>query len=390
MTMIYLDFAASAPLRSEASKVMQQCLAEEGVYANPASDHAPGRHARRLVEQARERFAALIGALPGDIIWTSGATEANNLAILGAAQFHQGRGQHLLTSKLEHKAVLEPMRQLASQGWKLDYLPIGEGGVVDPKAVVKGLRDDTILVSCMLVNNETGVIQNIPAMAEYCANKEVLMHVDAAQALGRVPIDCRRWRLPLMSFSGHKCGGPKGVGALMVRRKPAVGLRPQIFGGGQERGLRAGTLPLHQILGMVRAAEQAVASMADEQRHCQLLRDALWSQLSQALPKLLCNGSQDQQSPHILNVSFPGVDGEALRADLDQLAVSSGSACTSDHAESSYVLRALGRDDALADASLRFSFSHLTSAAQLRQAGEQVITSVRRLRALSPSWEDAA
>lgn len=388
--MIYLDHAATTPVRAEVAEAMLRCLTADGLYANPASDHAPGREAARVVEQARERFAALIGARPQDVIWTSGATEANNLALLGAAAFYSGRGQRIALAKTEHKSVLDPCRQLATRGWQLDWLPTDKDGVLNPAVVQQNLRDDTALMSCMLVNNETGVVQDIPAMAGMCGKQQVLLHVDAAQALGKLPLRARQWDVAMMSFSAHKLGGPKGVGALYLRGRPPVRVQPLIYGGGQERGLRSGTLPVHQIVGLVRAAELAEAER--EQRFAQWgqWREQLWQALDQALPQIWRNGSSRQQSPHVLSVSFAGVDGEALRADLDRLAVSSGSACTSDHAEPSYVLRAMGRSDVLADASLRFSFGHTTVAADVAAAAQQVIASVRRLRALSPLWKEVA
>lgn len=388
--MIYLDHAATTPVREEVAQAMALCMTQDGHFANPGSDHGPGRRAAQIVEQARERFAQLIGAKPDEILFTSGATESNNLALLGAAGFYANKGKRIALAKTEHKSVLDPCRQLATRGWKLDWLNPGEGGVIAPQTLQDALREDSVLASCMLVNNETGVIQNIPALAEVCADKNVLLHVDAVQALGKLPIDCRRWNVPMMSFSGHKLGGPKGVGALYLRRKPAVGLQPLVFGGGQERGLRSGTLPVHQIAGLVRAAELAVAQQAQQHQHYSSLRQRLREQLHAALPRLEYNEAEGAQSPHILNISFHGVDGEALRADLDQLAVSSGSACTSEHAESSYVLRALGRNDALADASLRFSFGFNTTVQNVDNAAQFVIESVRRLRSLSPLWSEAA
>ncbi len=391
--MIYLDYAASAPLREEVIEAMTRCLGVDGHFANPSSDHGPGRASALLVEQARERFAALIGAKPQEIIWTSGATEANNLALLGAAEFYAGTGadgQRIAVAKTEHKSVLDPCRQLALRGWKLDWLPTDAQGLIETESFAGLLGEQTALASCMLVNNETGVIQDIPALAELAAERQVLLHVDAAQALGKLDLHCQRWNVPMMSFSAHKFGGPKGIGALYLRQRPPVKVRPLMFGGGQERGLRSGTLAVHQIVGLVRAAELAVAELERNLGHWQQLRQRLWRSLQDALPQCLLNGADERQSPHVLNVSFAGVDGEALRADLDGLAVSSGSACTSEHAEPSYVLRALGRDDALADASLRFSFGVQSTVEDIDGAAQQVIHSVRRLRALSPLWEDAA
>lgn len=388
--MIYLDHAATTPVREEVIEAMSRCLGEQGHYANPGSEHVAGRQASQILEQARERFAQLIGAGREDIIFCSGATEANNMALLGMAGFYGNRARKLLLPKTEHKSVLDPCRQLSSQGYKISWLKLAEGGVLTPSTLNEALDEQSLLATCMLLNNETGVINNIPQMAQYCSEKNVLLHSDAAQALGKVPIAVRRWGLASMSFSAHKLGGPKGVGALYLRRKPKVAIKPLMFGGGQERGLRSGTLPLHQIVGLVRAAELAVAEMETETQRLAALRERLWAQLCEALPDIHLNAHSKAQSPHILNLSFEGVDGEALRADLDQLAVSSGSACTSDHAEPSYVLRALGRSDALADSSLRFSFSWPTQQQDVDLAAQMVIASVKRLRAISPSWSEAA
>lgn len=387
---IYLDWAATAPVRPEAAAAMARCLTADGHFANPASDHGPGLAAARVLGEARERFAQLIGAKAEEIIFTSGATESNNMALLGGAAFYAERGRRIALARTEHKAVLDPCRQLATRGWKLDWLDTDAEGLVAPAALLERLGDDTVMASCMLVNNETGVIQDIPALAGICAERGVLLHVDAAQGLGKLPIDCRAWGVAMMSFSAHKFGGPKGAGALYLRARPPVRVQPLVYGGGQERGLRSGTVALHQVVGMVRAAELAVAEQAAEMQRLASLRARLWAQLEEALPRIHINGAVRQQSPHVLNVSFEGVDGEALRADLDTLALSSGSACTSDHAEPSYVLRALGRDDALADASLRFSFGFSTTAEQIDAAAARVIASVGRLRALSPLWEAAA
>ncbi|MGJ8669056.1 MAG: cysteine desulfurase family protein [Oceanococcus sp.] len=388
--MIYLDHAATTPVRHEVAQAMALGMTENACFANTGSDHALGRQSLALLEKARERFAQLVGAKAEEIIFTSGATESNNLALLGAAGFYGNKGKRIALPKTEHKSVLDPCRQLATRGWTLDWLDTADGGLVTVEAMKQSLQDDSVMASCMLVNNETGVIQNIPALAKLCEQSNVLLHVDAVQALGKLPIHCRRWGVATMSFSAHKLGGPKGVGALFVRRKPAVGLQPLVYGGGQERGLRSGTLPLHQILGLVRAAELAVAEQEQQYRVFAALRLRLRDQLIEALSGLDFNEAPKAQSPHILNVSFQGVDGEALRADLDQLAVSSGSACTSDHAESSYVLRALGRSDSLADASLRFSFGFNTSEQDVDKAAKMVIDSVRRLRQLSPLWSEAA
>lgn len=389
--MIYLDYAATAPLRSEAREALCSALDESGDFANTASDHAPGRRSAARLEDARARFAALIGAGAQDIVFTSGATEANNLALLGMAAFYGAQRPGIAVPRTEHKSVLAPLRHLAQHGHKIHYLPLDDDGRLrlDDCAALLG-TDQVGLAACMLVNNETGLIQNIPALAQLCLPQQIPLHVDAAQALGKLPIECRRWGVATMSFSAHKFGGPKGVGVLYLRRKPAVRVQPLQFGGGHERGLRSGTVALHQILAMVEAAELAVAEQAQAFTHWARLRERLWGQLEAALPGLIRNGGPEQQAPHILNVSFLGVDGEALRADLTGLAVSSGSACTSATAESSYVLRALGRDDATAQASLRFSFGPASTGEQIDAAAIQVIDSVRRLRALSPIWEHAA
>jgi cysteine desulfurase len=386
--MIYLDYAATTPLDPAARQAMLPHLSAEGTFANPASSHGPGYKARAAVEKARAQVAALLGAESAEIVWTSGATESNNLAVKGALEF-QGRGMrnaHIVTSRTEHKCVLDTCRHLETQGVRVSYLKPGEGGVVSPEQVLEALTPETLLVSLMWVNNEIGVVQEVTRLAPLLRERGVLFHVDAVQAAGKLPIDLRQVPIDLLSVSGHKIYGPKGIGALYVRRKPRARLAPQMHGGGHEWGMRSGTLATHQIAGMGAAFELAGARLEQDAKHLAGLRELLWSAL-QPLPRILRNGDPQRAAPHILNVSFEGVEGEALRASLPQLAVSSGSACSSATAEPSYVLRALGRDDELANASLRFSLGRSTTARQIEQAATLVIQQVQWLRELSPLWK---
>jgi cysteine desulfurase len=387
--MIYLDHAATTPLDPQVLDAMLPFLRADGLHANPASDHAPGRAARTAVERAREQVASAIGAEPGDVIFTSGATESDNLAIKGALEFYASRGRHVVTSRTEHKAVLDTCRHLETRGVRVTWLKPQADGCVTPAQVMEALADDTVLVSLMWVNNETGVIQDIEHLAPRLRERGVLLHVDAAQALGRVPMDLQRTPVDLLSLSAHKAYGPKGVGALYVRRRPRARLAPQLHGGGHEQGMRSGTLPTHQVAGMGMACEIAAARRERDWAHAAEMRDRLWAALS-SLPQVFLNGEAAARVPQILNLSFAGVDGESLRAGLPELAVSSGSACSSATREPSYVLRALGRDDALADASLRFSTGRGTTIDEVDQAAAQVAAQVRRLRALSPLWPAAA
>jgi cysteine desulfurase len=385
--MIYLDYAATTPLDPAVLQAMLPHLSAEGTFANPASSHGPGYKARAAVEKARAQVAALLGAEPAEIVWTSGATESNNLAIKGALEFQgRGRSAHIVTSRTEHKCVLDTCRHLETQGVRVSYLKPGEGGVVSPEQVLEALTPETILVSLMWVNNEIGVVQEVARLAPLLRERGVLFHVDAVQAAGKLAIDLRQVPIDLLSVSGHKIYGPKGIGALYVRRKPRARLAPQMHGGGHEWGMRSGTLATHQIAGIGAAFELAGTRLEEDAKRLAGLRELLWTSL-QVLPRIQRNGDPRRAAPHILNISFEGVEGEALRASLPQLAVSSGSACSSATAEPSYVLRALGRDDELANASLRFSLGRGTTAEQIEQAAALVIQQVQWLREMSPLWK---
>ncbi|EGJ09541.1 MULTISPECIES: IscS subfamily cysteine desulfurase [Rubrivivax] len=382
---IYLDYAATTPVDPRVVQAMLPYLYEQ--FGNPASrSHAFGWAAEEAVEIAREHVAALVGADPREIVWTSGATESNNLAIKGAAQFNRSRGRHLVTVKTEHKAVLDTMRELERAGWEVTYLDVGADGLVDPAAFEAALRPDTVLASVMLVNNEIGVVQDVVALGRICRACGVLLHVDAAQATGKVAIDFASWPVDLMSLSAHKTYGPKGIGALVVRRKPRVRIEAQTHGGGHERGMRSGTLPTHQIVGMGEAYRLARVSMAAENERIRTLRDRLLAGLSD-IPEIRVNGSLDARVPHNLNVSFQFVEGESLLMGLKGIAVSSGSACTSASLEPSYVLRALGLSDEVAHSSIRFSVGRFTTEAEIDAAVEQTRRTVERLRELSPLWD---
>jgi len=333
------------------------------VHGNPASDHVEGKRARQAVEQARADVARLIGAEPAEIVWTSGATESDNLAIKGALEFYADRGKHVVTSMSEHKAVLDTCRYLETQGARVTYLKPGADGRVAPEQVMAALTPETVLVSLMWVNNETGVIQDVAALAPQLRARSVLFHVDAAQAAGKIPIDLRTVPVDLLSLSAHKIYGPKGMGALFVRKRPRARLAPQLHGGGHEQGMRSGTLPTHQIVGMGEAFRVAASRLAGDSDQLGRLRDRLWQRIRE-LPQVFVNGEGAPRVAGILNVSFGGVEGESLRASLPELAGSSGSACSAGTGESSYVLRALGRDDELANASLGFSLGRSTSEAQ--------------------------
>jgi len=377
---IYLDYAATTPVDPRVAARMSCCLTMEGCFANPASSsHVPGREARGLVEKARMQLATAMGCHPTEIIWTSGATESDNLAIKGVARFHGDRGRHIVTSRTEHKAVLDTCKQLEREGFEVTYLAPGSDGIVTPAAVAAALRKDTVLVSIMHANNEIGVVQDIAAIGAICAERGILFHVDAAQSAGKLCMDLAALPVQLMSFSAHKVYGPKGIGALYVREH--TGLQPLIHGGGHERGLRSGTLATHQIVGMGEAFCIACDEMTIEQARIRRLRDRLWQGLS-ALGGVLLNGHPQSCIAGILNVSFEGVEGESLLFALRELAVSSGSACTSASREPSYVLRALGRDDQLAQSSLRFSVGRSTSEAEIDRAVTLVREQVTRLRGL--------
>ncbi|MBK1615333.1 IscS subfamily cysteine desulfurase [Rubrivivax gelatinosus] len=382
---IYLDYAATTPVDPRVVQAMLPYLYEQ--FGNPASrSHAFGWAAEEAVEIAREQVAALVGADPREIVWTSGATESNNLAIKGAAQFHHARGRHLVTLKTEHKAVLDTVRELERAGWQATYLDVGADGLVDPAAFEAALRPDTVLASAMLVNNEIGVIQDVAALGRICRARGVLFHVDAAQATGKVEIDLATLPVDLMSLSAHKTYGPKGIGALYVRRKPRVRIEALIHGGGHERGMRSGTLPTHQIVGMGEAYRLARVSMALENERIRMLRDRLLAGLA-AIPETRVNGCLQSRIPHNLNISFQFVEGESLLMGMKGIAVSSGSACTSASLEPSYVLRALGLSDEVAHSSIRFSVGRFTTEDEIDAAVELTRRTVERLRTLSPLWD---
>jgi cysteine desulfurase len=382
---IYLDHAATTPVDPRVVHQMLPYLYEQ--FGNPASrSHAYGWAAEEAVEIARENVAALIGADPREIVWTSGATESNNLAIKGAAQFHQGKGRHLITLKTEHKAVLDTMRELERAGFEVTTLDVMENGLVDLDVLKAAIRPDTILVSVMYVNNEIGVIQDIPAIGALCRARGVLFHVDAAQATGKVAIALTTLPVDLMSLSAHKTYGPKGVGALYVRRKPRVRIEAQTHGGGHERGMRSGTLATHQIVGMGAAYKLAREAMGSENERIRTLRDRLLAGL-QTIPETRVNGDLEARVPHNLNISFQFVEGESLLMGMKGIAVSSGSACTSASLEPSYVLRALGLSDEIAHSSVRFSVGRTTTADEIDRAIVQVKSTVERLRELSPLWD---
>lgn len=393
---IYLDYAATTPLAPQVLEAMLPYLrggeSDPLLWANPASAHGPGYRARAAVERARAQVAALIGADATEIIFTSGATESNNLAIKGALEFHGAlrgsRRAHLVSSRTEHRCVLDSCRYLETQGVRVTYLKPDALGRIAPAQVFEALTPDTVLVSLMWVNNEIGVVYDIPAIARGLRERGVLFHVDAVQAAGKLPIDLREVPVDLLSLSAHKIYGPKGVGALYVRRKPRARLAPQMHGGGHEQGMRSGTLATHQIVGLGAACALAAQRLGEDAVRLAQLRERLWQRLASALPGLHRNGDPQACAPHLLNVSFEGVEGEALRASLPELALSSGSACSSATAEPSYVLRALGRDDELANASLRFSFGRATSVEEIEFAAQRVIEQVRWLRELSPFGKD--
>ncbi len=382
---IYMDYGATTPVDPRVVDAMVPWLREH--FGNPASrSHAWGWEAEAAVEKAREQVAALIGADSREIVWTSGATESNNLALKGAAHFHQGKGRHLITVKTEHKAVLDTMRELERQGFELTYLDVQEDGLLDLNAFRDAIRPDTILASVMFVNNEIGVIQDIPAIGRICREKGVLFHVDAAQATGKVDIDLSSLPVDLMSLASHKTYGPKGIGALYVRRKPRVRLEAQMHGGGHERGLRSGTLPTHQIVGMGEAFRLARLEMTQDNAKARALHDRLLAGLKD-VEQVFLNGHPDQRVPQNINISLNFVEGESLMMGIKGLAVSSGSACTSASLEPSYVLRALGRSDELAHSSLRITIGRWTTQEEIDYAVETIRTNVAKLRDLSPLWE---
>lgn len=384
---IYLDYSATTPVDPRVAEKMMQCLTLDGTFGNPASrSHRFGWQAEEAVDEARNHIADLIGADPREIVFTSGATESNNLAIKGIAHFYQKQGKHIITCKTEHKAVLDPCRYLEGQGFEVTYLDPQPNGLVSLPQLEAAMRDDTILVSLMHVNNEIGVIQDVAAIGELCRGRKIFFHVDAAQSCGKIAIDVEAMKIDLLSMSAHKIYGPKGIGALFVRRKPRVRLEAQMHGGGHERGMRSGTLPTHQIVGMGEAFRLAKLEMHTEEARIRQLRDRLWNGIKN-IEEVYVNGDLEQRVPGNLNVSFAYVEGESLIMALKDLAVSSGSACTSASLEPSYVLRALGLNDELAHSSIRFSIGRFTTEAEIDYAVSLINEAIGRLRELSPLWD---
>ena len=382
---IYLDYSATTPVDPRVADKMIPYLTEH--FGNPASrSHVFGWETDKAVEVARAEVAALVNADPKEIVWTSGATESNNLAIKGAAQFYQSKGKHIVTLKTEHKAVLDTVRELERQGFEATYLDVQDNGLVDLDAFKAALRDDTTVVSVMMVNNEIGVVQPIEAIGEICRERGIVFHVDSAQAPGKIEIDLQKLKVDLMSFSAHKIYGPKGIGALYVRRKPRVRLIAQMHGGGHERGMRSGTLPTHQIVGMGEAFRIAREEMATENERIRMLRDKLMNGLTD-IDATYINGDVEHRVPHNLNISFAYVEGESLIMAIKDVAVSSGSACTSASLEPSYVLRALGRDDELAHSSIRFTIGRFTTEEEVDYTIDLLHKKIGKLRELSPLWE---
>jgi len=386
-TPIYFDYAATTPVDPRVAQKMSECLLAEGKFGNPASrSHKFGWEAEEAVEVARRQVADLVNCDPREIVWTSGATESDNLAIKGVAHFYKSKGQHIITSKIEHKAVLDTCRQLEREGFEVTYLEPGEDGLVTPESVEASIREDTTIVSIMHVNNEIGVVNDIAAIGEITRNHKVFFHVDAAQSVGKMKIDLEDLKVDLMAFSAHKVYGPKGVGALYVRRKPRVRLEAQIHGGGHERGMRSGTLATHQLVGMGEAFRIANEEMNAESERITALRERLLDGLEN-MEEVYVSGDMDHRVPGIINMSFNYVEGESLIMSLPDLAVSSGSACTSASLEPSYVLRALGMNDELAHSSLRFSIGRFTTEEDVDQAITSVRAAVNKLRELSPLWD---
>ncbi len=382
---IYLDYSATTPVDPRVAEKMIPYLVEK--FGNPASrSHPYGWAADEAVEQAREQVAALVNADPKEIVWTSGATESNNLALKGAAHFYAEKGKHIVTVQTEHKAVLDTVRELERQGFSATYLEPESNGLLDLEKLKAALRPDTSIVSVMYVNNEIGVIQDIAAIGEICRERGVLLHVDAAQATGKVVIDLKKLKVDLMSFSAHKTYGPKGIGALYVRRKPRVRLEAQMHGGGHERGFRSGTLATHQIVGMGESFRIAKEEMVAENERIRMLRDRLWKGFSD-MEEVYLNGDMDSRVPHNLNVSFNFVEGESLIMAVKDIAVSSGSACTSASLEPSYVLRALGRNDELAHSSIRFTIGRFTTIEEVDYTVKLLHDKIEKLRDLSPLWD---
>jgi cysteine desulfurase len=383
---IYLDYLATTPVDPRVAQKMSRCLSMEGNFGNPASrSHLFGWKAEEAVENGRRQVADLLNADPREIVWTSGATESDNLAIKGVAHFYVKEGKHIITSKIEHKAVLDSCRQLEREGYEVTYLDPSSSGLTSPEAIAAAIREDTILVSIMHANNEIGVVNDIAGIGEVTRKAGVLFHVDAAQSAGKIPIDLEQVKVDLMSLSAHKMYGPKGMGALYVRRKPRVRLEAQMHGGGHERGMRSGTLATHQIVGMGEAAQIGREGMVQEATKLLSLRQRFWDGIKD-IEEVHINGDPDARLPGVLNVSIAFVEGEALILSLKDLAISSGSACTSASLEPSYVLRAIGLNDELAHSSLRFSFGRFTTSEDVDIAVTQLRGAVDKLRELSPLW----
>ena len=384
---IYFDYSATCPVDQRVAEKMVQYMTMDGTFGNPASrSHRYGWQAEEAVDTAREQIADLLNADPREIVFTSGATESDNLAIKGAAHFYGKQGKHIITCKTEHKAVLDTCRQLEREGFEVTYLAPESNGLIDLAKLEAAMREDTILVSIMHVNNEIGVIQDIAAIGEMCRSRKIVFHVDAAQSAGKLPIDVQAMKVDLIALSAHKIYGPKGIGALYVRRKPRIRLEAQMHGGGHERGFRSGTLPTHQIVGMGEAFRIAKEEMQQDYDHALKLRNRMLDGLKD-MEAVTVNGDLEQRLPHNLNISFAFVEGESLLMSLKDLAVSSGSACTSASLEPSYVLRALGLDDELAHSSIRFSFGRLTTEEEVDYAVKQIRVAVDKLRDMSPLWD---
>jgi cysteine desulfurase len=384
---IYFDYSATTPVDKRVAEKMMQYLTSDGIYGNPASrSHKFGWQAEEAIDIARNQVAELINADPREIVFTSGATESDNLAIKGAANFYKNKGKHIITCKTEHKAVLDTCRELERQGFEVTYLDPETNGLLDLTKLEQAMRADTVLVSIMHVNNEIGVIQDIAAIGELCRARKIVFHVDAAQSAGKIAIDMEQLKVDLMSFSAHKIYGPKGIGALYVRRKPRIRLEAQTHGGGHERGMRSGTLPTHQIVGLGEAFRLAKLEMAQDLAHVSALRDRLWQGIND-LEQVFINGDIEQRYAGNLNVSFNFVEGESLIMALKDLAVSSGSACTSASLEPSYVLRALGLNDEMAHSSIRFSFGRFTTEQEVDFAINAIRNAIGHLRDMSPLWE---
>ena len=384
---IYLDYSATTPVDERVAKAMADCLTKEGTFGNPASrSHPYGWDSEKLIDQARINVANLLGADKREIIWTSGATESDNLAIKGAAYFYKEKGNHLITLSTEHKAVLDTMRFLESEGFEVTYLDPKDNGLVDIDELKKAIKPTTILISIMHVNNEIGVIQDLESIGKLCKENKIVFHVDAAQSPGKVEIDVNKFNIDLCALSAHKAYGPKGIGALYVRRKPRIRLQPQMHGGGHERGFRSGTLPTHQIVGMGEAFKYAKTEMVKDNKKIKKLRDMLWDGLKD-MEEIYLNGDLNQRIPGNLNISFNFVEGESLIMAIKDIAVSSGSACTSASLEPSYVLRALGREDELAHSSIRMTIGKYTTEEEILHTIDLLKNVVSKLRALSPLWD---